>query len=127
MKIEWLTIDDAKSAVTIYDNNIRLSKKAADYFQDAYAIAIGVDRETKNIIIKNISKEEADSNAIEKASLHKISIKSSYGRITGKQMVDELKRIFHFDFNTCQTYKFGARWNTGDKMLIVETGGSSNE
>ena len=127
MKIEWLTTDDAKGAVTIYDNNIRLSKKAADYFQDAYAIAIGVDRDTKNLIIKSISKEEANSNVIDKSRLHKISIKGSYGRITGKQMVDELKRIFKFDFIAHQTYKFGARWNTGDKMLIVETGGECNE
>jgi hypothetical protein len=120
MKIQWITKDDSLGAVTIYDNNIRLSKKAADYFVDAYAIAIGVDVDENKIVIKKVNKEEAESNTIDKSRLYKIHIKPSYGRITGKKMIDELKYIYKFDFTKQPAYKFSAKWNTGDKMLIVD-------
>lgn len=120
MKIQWITKDDSLGAVTIYENNIRLSKKAADYFLDAYAIAIGIDKDSNKIVIKNVNKEEAESFGVDKSKLHKINIKPSYGRITGKKMIDELKYIYNFDFQKQQAYKFSAKWNTGDKMLIVD-------
>lgn len=123
MKIKWLSKDESLGAVTIYDNNIRLSKKAADYFLDAFAVAVGIDEDNNNIIIKNVSKEEAESNRFDKSRLHKISIKPNYGRITGKQMIDELKVNYGFDFSKKPTYKYSARWNTGDKLLIVEMEG----
>ena len=84
MKIEWFKCGDNLSAVTIYANNICLNKQASNYFLDAYAVAVGIDKETKNIIIKNVSKEEVEALKIDKNSLNKIAIKSSYGRITGK-------------------------------------------
>lgn len=119
MKIEWINKEDSNGAVTLYDNNITLSKKAANFFNDAYAVAVGIDRETQNIIIKSISKDEA--NQLEKDNLHKIAIKGSYGRITGKRLIDEISNVIKIDFSTKQAYKFGAKWNTGFKMLIVNT------
>lgn len=123
MKIKWLSKDESLGAVTIYNNNIRLSKKATDYFSDAYAVAVGIDTDSNSLIIKNISKEEAESNRFDKNRLHKIQIKPNYGRITGKHMIDELILNYGFDFNVKPAYKFGARWNTGDKLLIVEMEG----
>ena len=120
MKIKWITKDDSLGAVTIYENNIRLSKKAADYFLDAYAIAIGVDLEDSKIIIKKVNKEETESMGIDKSRLYKINIKPSYGRITGKKIIDELKLMCGFDFSKQLAYKFSAKWNTGEKMLIVD-------
>ena len=120
MKIKWITKDDSLGAVTIYENNIRLSKKAADYFLDAYAIAIGVDLDDNKIIIKKVNKDEAESMGIDKSRLYKINIKPSYGRITGKQIIDELKSMYDFDFSKQLAYKFSAKWNTGEKMLIVD-------
>ena len=120
MNIKWITKDDSLGAVTIYENNIRLSKKAADYFLDAYAIAIGVDIDSSKIVIKKINKEEAESLGIDKTRLYKINIKPSYGRITGKKIVYELKELYNFDFSKKLAYKFSAKWNTGEKMLIVD-------
>lgn len=120
MKIKWITKDDSLGAVTIYENNIRLNKKASDYFLDAYAIAIGVDLDDNKIIIKKVNKDEAESMGIDKSRLYKINIKPSYGRITGKQIIDELKSMYDFDFSKQLAYKFSAKWNTGERMLIVD-------
>lgn len=126
MKIEWFNCKDNLSAVTIYANNICLNKQASNYFIDAYAVAVGIDRDTKNIIIKNVSKEEAESSTIDKNSLNRISIKSSYGRITGKKLVDQINEVLKLDFNKSLAYKYGAKWNTGSKMLIIESGGKKD-
>lgn len=119
MKIDWINKEDSNGAVTLYDNNITLSKKAANFFMDAYAVAVGIDRDTQNIIIKSVSKEEA--NQLDKDNLHKIAIKNSYGRITGKRLINEISGAIKIDFSKKQAYKYGARWNTGYKMLIVNT------
>ncbi|MBQ8293013.1 MAG: hypothetical protein IJX78_04290 [Bacilli bacterium] len=126
MKIEWFSHKDNLGAVTIYANNICLNKQASNYFVDAYAVAIGVDSDTNNIVIKNVSQEEVDSLLVDKESLNKISIKSSYGRITGKFLIDRINEILKLDFNKQVAYKYNARWNTGSKMLIVECGGKED-
>ena len=126
MKIEWFNCKDNLSAVTIYANNICLNKQASNYFLDAYAVAVGIDKETKNVIIKNVSKEEAESLKFDKNSLNKISIKSSYGRITGKRLVDQINELLKLDFSAQLAYKYDAKWNTGSKMLIIECGGKED-
>mgnify|MGYP003314407474 FL=1 len=56
MNIDWLS-NDKSSAVTIYSNNITLSKQASIFFEDSYGVAVGIDRDTKNIIIKKYNKK----------------------------------------------------------------------
>ena len=126
MKIKWFSSKDNLSAVTIYANNICLNKQASNYFLDAYMVAVGIDKESKNLIIKNVSKEEAESSVIDKNNLSKISIKSSYGRITGKKLIDQINDILKLDYNKQLAYKYDARWNTGSKMLIIECGGEKD-
>lgn len=122
MKINWLN-NNNNSAVTIYYNNITLSKKAAVYFEDAYGVAVGIDNDSKNIILKKITKEEYNSN--ENDNLYKIDMKSSYARINSKPLVNELCNLYNFDFKKDTAYKFNAKWNTGYKMLIVLTEGGN--
>ncbi len=124
MKIEWFSPLEETSAVTIYSNNICLNKQASNYFLDAYGVVIGIDKETKNLVIRSVSKEESESPSFDKDRLTKISINSSYGRITGKKLIDKISVVLNLDFSAQQTYKFGAKWNTGSKMLIVECGGN---
>jgi len=119
MKIDWITKNSSLGAVTLYENNITLNKHAANYFKDAYAVAVGIDRESGNIIIQKVSKEEAENHDAE--SLHKIAIKPSYGRISGKHLITEISDHLALDFRSKTAYKFSALWNTGNRMLIVNT------
>lgn len=122
MKIDWLSSQSNLGAITIYQNNITLNKQAADFFSDAYCVAVGIDRDSKSLVIKSVSKEEAEKyEESVRGQLLKISIKKSYGRITGKQMIDELANVLNLDFNKQQAFKFSAKWNTGYKMLIAST------
>lgn len=121
MNIEWIAKRTNDGAITIYNNNITLNKQAADFFQEAYCVAIGVDSSTKNLIIKSISKDEAEKENL-RNHFYKIAMKKSYGRITGKALIDELAEIYDLNFNNQVAYKFSAKWNKGYKMLIVNTG-----
>ena len=121
MNIKWFTKDNTNSAVTVYNNNITLSKQAVNFFEDAYAVAVGIDIDKKNLVIKKYSKDDIDQENSEHPDLHKISIKSSYGRINSKQLVNEISEKINLDFKKQASYKFAARWNTGSKMLIVST------
>ena len=122
MKIEWFSKSNNLGAITIYENNITLNKQAADFFVNSYCVAVGMDMDSRKIVIKSISKEEAENaDEVERGHYHKLSVKKSYGRITGKQMIDEIKEVLKLDFNFKTAYKYSAKWNTGLKMLIVST------
>ena len=54
-------------------------------------------------------------------SIHNISIKLSYGRITGKLLMNEISEKLNLDFDKKKSYKYNAKWYNADKMLIVET------
>ena len=99
-----------------WENHNQMQQRMADLLR-RYGL-------NNNIIIKKVSKEEAES--LDKESLTKISLKSSYGRITGKKMIDQISFILGLDFKTQNAYKYNAKWNTGTKMLIIETGGKKN-
>lgn len=122
MNIDWLS-NDKVSAVTIYSNNITLSKQASSFFEDSYGVAVGIDRNTKNIIIKKYNKEEYEKEFKDNSNLHKIEIKTSCGRINSKSLVEKISKILNLDFAKNTSYKYDAKWNTGYKMLVVTTGG----
>lgn len=48
-------------------------------------------------------------------------MKPSFGRINNKKLILELEKHLNLDFNIQTSYKFSAKWNTGLKMLIVDT------
>lgn len=118
--IDWIN-NDKNSAVTIYNNNITLSKQASRFFEDAYRCNVGVDTDTNELIIMKISKEEYEKNYSDKTICHKIDIKSSYGRINSKSLVDKICEKLELEFTDNVSFKFDAKWNNGKKMLVVAT------
>ncbi len=121
MDIEWISYGNNNQAVTIYNNNITLSKKAANYFNDAYGVAVGVDVKNKSIIIKKIIKEDINNNIFKKEDIYNLTMKPSFGRINSKKLISELSKYIKLDFFSQVSYKFSAIYNTGNKMLIVDT------
>ena len=119
MKIEWLSSQSDSGVLTIYSNNITLNKQATDFIKDSYSVIVGISRETKELVIKSLSKEDVEKQDISKESLKKLSIKKSYSRITGKALIDELSKVFNLDFKQSSAFKFNAKWNNRYKMLIA--------
>lgn len=121
MNIEWINKEKNSSAITLYSNNITLSKQAAMLFEDAYGIAIGFDLEEGLLVMKKVSKEEVLEKEIDKESIYTITMKPSFGRINSKKLIVELEKYLNINFLEQTSYKFSAKWHTGYKMLIVDT------
>ncbi len=121
MNIEWINKEQKNNAITVYNNNITFSKQAALLFDNAMGIAIGFDLDSKNIVMKKVTKEDFLRNHISKENIYELTMKPSFGRINSKKLISELEKHLDLDFKTHTSYKFSAKWNTGLKMLIVDT------
>ena len=121
MNIAWINKEKTSSAVTLYNNNITLSKQAASFFENSFGIAVGFDIENKVLVLKKVTKEEVLKKEIDEDDVYELTIKPSFGRINSKKLIVELSNYLDFDFSKQLSYKFSAKWNNGLKMLIVDT------
>lgn len=120
MSIEWINKEKNANAVTLYGNNITLSKQAAMFFEDAYGVAVGVDSEEGYLVLKKVTKEEVLKKEVDKDNIYDITMKPSFGRINSKRLISELEKYLDVDFNKQLSYKFSAKWHNGHKMLIID-------
>lgn len=118
MSVEWFTNEKEKYA-TIYESSITLNTVAANYFKNTYSTVIGFDKENNNLLIKPISKEEVDVRNISSDDLHSISIKPSFGRITGKNIIKKLILYFPIDFKNSKSHKYICEWSNEEKLLKI--------
>lgn len=118
MSIKWFS-KNLSGTVTIYDSNITLNTVAARHFEKAFSTLIGYEKSTHVLLIKPLNKEEATTGRYNSNDLHKISIKPSYGRINGKQIIKNIDNIFPLDFSKSANYKFSAEWDDTNKYLKV--------
>lgn len=125
MAIQWINKEKTSSAVTIYNNNITLSKQATLLFEGAYGIAVGFDTDNLSIVFKKVAKEEIERKEINKDDIYELTIKPSFGRINSKKLIMELSNYINLDFSKNVSYKFSAKWNNALKMLIVDTKGEN--
>lgn len=118
MEIQWLS-NGLKGSVSIYETNITLNTVAASNFEKSFAVLVGINKYDKTLIIKSLNKEEATSGVYSKNDLHQISIKPSYGRINGKNIIRGICSIFPLDFDSKKLYKYNCHWDGASKSLIV--------
>ena len=111
MKIQWFEQEVNSSAVTIYDNNVTLSKQASNYLSDAYGIQVGFDVENQTLILKKVTKDDVNKQYVNPNQLYTLTI---------KQLILELQKYVNLDFTHQKSYKYNARYNNGQKMLIVD-------
>lgn len=125
MEIQWFS-KSFKGVVSIYETNITLNTVSASRFIDAYKVAIGYNKNDNTLIIKHLTKEEVLSGAFDNCELQTISIKPSYGRINGKEIVKTISKYYYLDFHDKSLYKFDCNWDTASKSLIVYLKGGNN-
>lgn len=118
MEIQWLS-NGIKGSVSIYETNITLNTVAASYFENAFVVLVGCNISDNSLIIKSLNKEEATSGVYNKTDLHQISIKPSYGRINGKNIIRGICSFFPLDFNKQKLFKYNCFWDVASKSLII--------
>lgn len=118
MDIQWFS-KSPRGVATIYDNNITLNTVATNHFKNAYGILIGYSDEAKALLLKSVSKEDLAMGLYQDLDIHTISIKPSYGRITGKNVITKLTQLFPIDFSGSNLNKYECEWNTEEKTLKI--------
>ena len=119
MSIEWFS-RSSNGLATIYETNITLNTVASNHFKSAYGTLIGYDKANNDLLIKSINKDEVTMGIYDDTEIHKISIKPSYGRINGKQIINKLCNFFPLDFSKDAFHKFECERDVQDKTLKVK-------
>ena len=118
MEIQWFS-KNINGVVSIYETNITLNTVASIHFEGAYKTIVGFNKNDTTLIIKKLTKEEVMSGAYNSFDLHDVSIKPSYGRINGKDLVKNIIKHFPLDFTTKTLHKFNCSWDDTTKSLII--------
>jgi hypothetical protein len=124
MSFTWFHEKPKEVIVTLASGNITLNKQASLYFEHAYAVMLGVNSSSHTIAFKPLSKEVATSQAIPENQKYKITLKSSYARITNKAFMEEIIALSGLDLQN-GPMKFPASWNDKEQVLIVDLKGGA--
>lgn len=119
MEIFWLS-NNTESYASIYETNITLNTASSCHFINSYKTLIGFDKESKYLVIKSLNKDESLNGGYSDSELHPISIKKSYGRINGKNIIKNLQKYYPLDFSNKNLYKFKSYWDDEKKYLIID-------
>ena len=124
MNFQWFHEKPKEVIVTLASGNITLNKQASTYFEHAYNVMLGVDELTHKIAIKPLSKEESMSKAIPDNKKYKITIRSSYARITNKAFMEEIMNLSGLNLLD-ESVKYPAVWDNKEQILIVDLKGGN--
>jgi hypothetical protein len=119
-KFEWVSKKPLDDLATLYEANITLNKSATSYFESAYVVLLGLDKDNKLIAVKPVTKDEVSMNYVPEEQRHNITIKSSYSRVCNKLFLSEVTELLNLDFTKKNSYKYKAHWNKNEGALIID-------
>ena len=67
--LEFYDSDDKIGTVTLYDRHLLLNSKLIKYFEEAYKVRVGLDKELNEVYIFPIDKDHALSGELKESSL----------------------------------------------------------
>ena len=120
MSFIWASKKPTDGVATLYVNNITLNKAASSHFEHAYSVLLGLDAENKKVAVKPVSKEEFDIGAVQEEKRHKITVKSSYARVSNKKFLKEVAEIANIDLKDNNSFKFKANWSKEEHLLVID-------
>jgi hypothetical protein len=119
MNITWYNEKPKDCIVTIGNGSLTLNKPAVTFFENAYSVMLGQNTEDKLLFIKPLNKQRAMMHDLPENSKYRITIRSSYGRITNKAFLKEIVEWFNLDVIE-NVLKFKAVWDPKNEILVVD-------
>ena len=124
--LEFYDSDDKIGNVTFYDRHLLLNSKFIKYFEDTYKVRIGIDKDTNEVYIFLLDKDQALSGEIKESSMLPVSVSKSYVRVASKQLIDYITKSFGFVVDRGESAQFVAKFDDKRKCVIVDMGGRKN-
>jgi hypothetical protein len=119
MEITWFNEKPKDCVVTIAAGSLTLNKPATTYFENAYSVMLGIDKTNKLIVIKPLSKSDAIRHDIADNKKYRITVRTSYSRVTNKAFMEEISELSKLNLET-ETYKYKSNWDSKEQILIVD-------
>ncbi|PKK97283.1 MAG: hypothetical protein CVV58_02060 [Tenericutes bacterium HGW-Tenericutes-3] len=119
MEITWFNEKPKDCIVTLAAGNLTLNKPATVYFESAYSVMLGFDKKNKLIVVKPLNKADAIRHDIPDNKKYRITVRSSYSRITNKAFMEEVSDFANLNLEV-ETHKYKANWDSKDQLLIID-------
>jgi hypothetical protein len=119
MEITWFNEKPKDCVVTLAAGSLTLNKPATTYFETAYSVMLGIDKANKLIVIKPLSKSDAIRHDIADNKKYRITVRTSYSRVTNKAFMEEISDLSKLNLEI-ETHKFKAAWDSKEQILIVD-------
>ncbi len=118
MEITWFNEKPKDCIVTLAAGNLTLNKPATTFFENAYSVMLGIDKQNKLIVIKPLNKAEALRHDIAENKKYRMTVRSSYSRVTNKAFMEDINEWGNLNLEF-ETHKFKANWDNKSQILIV--------
>lgn len=119
MQINWFNEKPKDCVVTVANGNLTLNKPATNFFETAYSVMLGINKDKNLVFIKPLTKEAAVKHDIPENAKYRISVRSSYSRVANKAFVNEIVDLKHLNLEQ-STYKYKANWDSKEEVLVVD-------
>lgn len=121
--IEFFDEDNKSGVATIQDRQVIFNSKLKDYFNLAYRVRVGLDKETNELYFFIVDKDYALSGEVNESSLLPVSISKSYARVASKKLVNFISDSFNLDLDNNLKLQFNAKYDESKKAIIINMGG----
>ncbi len=121
--LEFFDTNDKKGVATIYDRHILFNSKLIKYFNNAYKVRVGIDKDDKKIYVFMLNKDYVLSGEINETSLLPLSVSKSYVRIASKDLIKFITESFKLDVNKEKSIQFDAIYDDSKKAIIIDMEG----
>lgn len=119
MEITWFNEKPKDCIVTLAKGSLTLNKPATSFFENAYSVMLGYNKDKQTIFIKPLNKELSVRHDIPESNKYRISVKSSYSRVANKAFMDEVSFMANIDLSI-DTKKYKANWSEKEQILVVD-------
>ena len=117
--IEFFDTEKRDGLVSIYENHITFNKSLLKYFNEAYRVRVGIEREAKKVYIFTLNKDQALSGEISASSLLPISVSNTYARICSRAIVEYVTEALGVVVPKDNYIRCKATYDEAKKAIII--------
>lgn len=125
MQITWFDEKTKTGLATFYKTNLTLNAVAAIPFEHAYVVRIGLSGD-KNVVIRPLTKNEAESDTSGGEGIYKIACKKSYARISSTGLMSQIGAALGLELSDKPT-QFESEFLEKENLLVIKTGKESKQ
>ena len=118
--IEFFDNEKKDGLVSIYENHITFNKNLLKYFNDAYRVRVGIDKEALKAYIFTLNKDQALSGEISASSLLPISVSNTYARICSRSIVEYITGNVGVKVPEGEYLRYKASYDEAKKAIVIK-------